>query len=196
MLIDKIKKYSIILSSSSPRRQELLKGIGIDFKFEKNGCEDESFDSQLPLEDVSSYLAIKKSNAFSRELSNNEILITADTVVICDNKILGKPLNREDAFGMLKFLSGKKHIVSTGVCIRSYKKSTSFDVKTSVSFRNLSDNEINFYIENYRPYDKAGAYGAQEWIGFIAIENIEGSYFNVMGFPVHTLYLELEKFLD
>jgi septum formation protein len=195
MLLNKIKDYRIILASASPRRRELLKGIGIEYVCEPNGCEDESYGEEVPTLQVSSYIADKKSLLFGRELQNNEILITADTIVICGDKILGKPADYKEAVDMLTFLSGKTHTVSTGVCIRSNIKKRIFNIVTEVKFRTLSPEEIYYYIDNYKPYDKAGAYGAQEWIGYVAIERIEGSYFNVMGFPVHSLYLELENFI-
>ena len=195
MLLNKLSDHKIILASASPRRRELLKGLGIDFEVELNGECDESYESNIPLLDVSKFISLKKSKAFHRELLPFEILVTADTVVICDNVVLGKPTDNEDAYKMLTFLSGKTHIVSTGVTIRSSEKNKTFDVITRVTFRKLTENEIKYYINNYSPLDKAGAYGAQEWIGYVSIENIEGSYFNVMGFPVHTFYLELEKFI-
>lgn len=195
MLLNKLSDHKIILASASPRRRELLKGLGIDFEVELNGECDESYESNIPLLDVSKFISLKKSKAFYRELLPFEILVTADTVVICDNVVLGKPTDNEDAYKMLTFLSGKTHIVSTGVTIRSSEKNKTFDVITRVTFRKLTENEIKYYINNYSPLDKAGAYGAQEWIGYVSIENIEGSYFNVMGFPVHTFYLELEKFI-
>lgn len=195
MLLNKLSDHKIILASASPRRRELLKGLGIDFEVELNGECDESYESNIPLLDVSKFISLKKSKAFHRELLPFEILVTADTVVICDNVVLGKPTDNEDAYKMLTFLSGKTHIVSTGVTIRSSEKNKTFDVITRVTFRQLTENEIKYYINNYSPLDKAGAYGAQDWIGYVSIENIEGSYFNVMGFPVHTFYLELEKFI-
>ncbi len=196
MLLHKLKSYKIILASASPRRNELLKGLDIDFTIELNSEADESYENSIPILEISKYLSLKKSLLFGRDLTYSEILITADTLVICEDKVLGKPADRDDAIRMLSFLSGKTHIVSTGVTIRSLNKTKTFDVSTKVTFRNLSINEIEYYVDNYKPYDKAGAYGAQDWIGYVSIINIEGSYFNVMGFPVHTFYSELEKFLS
>jgi len=195
MLRDKLKGFDIILASTSPRRRFLLEGIDLDFKIENGGDIDEIFDSSMDVQLVPEYLAELKSKEFARKLNDNEILITADTMVLCENEILGKPLDRQDAVGMLGKLSGKKHQVLTGVFIRSNYKSRSFTASTDVYFRDLSAKEIEYYVDNYKPYDKAGAYGAQEWIGYIAISRIEGSYFNVMGLPVQRLYLELKKFL-
>jgi len=195
MLQDKLKGFDIILASASPRRKQLLDGIDLEFKIETGGDIEEIFDPTMDVMMVPEYLAELKSTKFARKLNNNEILITADTMVLCEKEILGKPLDRQHAVEMLGKLSGKKHQVLTGVFIRSNFKSRSFTALTDVYFRNLSVNEIEYYVDKYKPYDKAGAYGAQEWIGYIAISRIEGSYFNVMGLPVQRLYLELDKFL-
>lgn len=195
MLINDLAQYQIILASASPRRSELLKGLGIEFSIELNPESDETYDDSTPILDISSVISLKKSKSFSRELLPFEILITADTIVICENKVLGKPINKEDAFNMLSFLSGKSHLVSTGVTIRSINSIKTFNVTTTVTFKTLTVDEILYYIEKNAPYDKAGAYGAQDWIGYVAIENIVGSYFNVMGFPVHSFYSELETFI-
>ncbi len=196
MLQDKLKGYDIILASASPRRRQLLDGIDLDFTIENGGEMEEIFDPAMDVKIVPEYLAELKSTGFARELNDNEILITADTMVLCGNEILGKPLDRQDAIEMLLKLSGKKHEVLTGVFIRSNIKRRSFTSSTDVYFRELSVKEIEYYVDKYQPYDKAGAYGAQEWIGYIAISRIEGSYFNVMGLPVQRLYLELENFLS
>ncbi len=195
MLQDKLKGFDIILASASPRRKQLLDGIDLEFKIETGGDIEEIFDSTMDVMMVPEYLAELKSTKFARKLNNNEILITADTMVLCEKEILGKPLDRQHAVEILGKLSGKKHQVLTGVFIRSCSRSRSFTAFTDVYFRDLSLNEIEYYVDNYKPYDKAGAYGAQEWIGYIAISRIEGSYFNVMGLPVQRLYLELDKFL-
>lgn len=195
MLQDKLKGFDIVLASASPRRRFLLEGIDLDFKIENGGDVNEIFDPTMNILIVPEYLAEQKSKKFARELNDNEILITADTMVLCENEILGKPLGRKEAIAMLVKLSGKKHQVLTGVFIRSNIKSTSFTATTDVYFRDLSVNEIEYYVDRYQPYDKAGAYGAQEWIGYVAISRIEGSYFNVMGLPVQRLYIELDKFL-
>lgn len=196
MLLHKLKKYNVILASASPRRHELIKGLGIDFTYEKIQDDDESFDASMEVEIVPEYIAKKKSLGLGRNLVEKELLITADTMVLCDGEIMGKPLNREDAVLMLRKLSGNKHIVLTGVCLRTSDSCKTFTAKTDVWFKELSDEEINYYINNYAPYDKAGSYGAQEWIGYIAISKIEGSYFNVMGLPVHRLYTELGLFIS
>ncbi|MFA6334268.1 MAG: Maf family nucleotide pyrophosphatase [Bacteroidales bacterium] len=195
MLRDKLRGYRLILASSSPRRKLLFEGIDLDFTVETGGNIAEDFDNSIDIKKVPEYLAELKSKGFPRKLENNEILITADTMVLCNNEILGKPKERDDAIKILTKLSGNKHQVLTSVYIRSNYKSRSFTAITDVYFRELSPEEIDYYIDNYAPYDKAGAYGAQEWIGYIAINRIEGSYFNVMGLPIHQLYMELEKFL-
>ncbi|MEN6619763.1 MAG: Maf family nucleotide pyrophosphatase [Rikenellaceae bacterium] len=195
MLKDKLRGLNLILASSSPRRKLLLEGIDLDFNIEVDGDIPEDFDPLMDVQIVPEYLAEIKSTSFSRKLGYNEILITADTIVLCNNEILGKPKDREEAISMLIKLSGKKHLVLTGVFIRNNFKRRSFTVTTDVYFRDLSIEEIEYYVDKYHPYDKAGAYGAQEWIGYIAISRIDGSYVNVMGLPVQRLYLELDKFL-
>jgi septum formation protein len=180
---------SIILASSSPRRQYLLKEAGFEFIVEKPDV-DESFPDNLPVEQVAKYLAEKKAEVFRLSMAN-EIVVTADTVVILGDRILNKPANRAEAIEMLQALSGKTHIVMTGVCMLSKEKEIAFDDTTEVSFATLTQAEIEFYIDNYKPYDKAGAYGAQDFIGMIAIEKIVGSYFTVMGLPIHKVYQQL-----
>ena len=186
-------KYNILLASASFRRRELLTQLGVQYSLVKPSQEEEVVPSDICVEDVSEYLACQKSNAY-KELKDNDLLITADTTVIVDNKILGKPKDYSDAFQMLRLLSGKTHLVVTGVCLRSVDKVVSFSVKTEVTFSKLDDEEIRFYIENYKPFDKAGAYGIQEWIGKVAVEGINGSFYNVVGLPVQRLYRELKKF--
>ncbi|MBQ3991054.1 MAG: septum formation protein Maf [Bacteroidales bacterium] len=186
-------KYNILLASASFRRRELLTQLGVQYSLVKPSQEEEVVPSDICVEDVSEYLACQKSNAYN-DLKDNDLLITADTTVIVDNKILGKPKDYSDAFQMLRLLSGKTHLVVTGVCLRSVDKVVSFSVKTEVTFSKLDDEEIRFYIENFKPYDKAGAYGIQEWIGKVAVEGINGSFYNVVGLPVQRLYRELKKF--
>ena len=186
-------KYNILLASASFRRRELLTQLGVQYSLVKPSQEEEVVPSDICVEDVSEYLACQKSNAYN-ELKGNDLLITADTTVIVDNKILGKPKDYSDAFQMLRLLSGKTHLVVTGVCLRSVDKVVSFSVKTEVTFSKLDDEEIRFYIENYKPFNKAGAYGIQEWIGKVAVEGINGSFYNVVGLPVQRLYRELKKF--
>ncbi len=183
----------MILASKSPRRQFLLKELGLDFEVRTKEV-DESFPETLKAQEIPLYLCEKKAHAFDEELNDNTIVITADTIVWVEGQVLNKPENYEDAVRMLKLLSGKMHEVYTGVCLRSKHKSKSFYALTKVYFKNLCQQEIDYYIKNYHPYDKAGSYGAQEWIGYIAVEKIEGSYFNVMGLPVRELYEELLKF--
>lgn len=186
----------ITLASASPRRKELLSGLGYPFQVELSGEVDESYPEGTPVELVAQTIAIRKRDCFHRKLRENEILITADTVVICDGEILGKPASAELAHMMLRKLSGKSHQVITGVTITAADgQSSCFSTCSDVTFANLDDEEISFYIEHYKPFDKAGAYGIQEWIGFIGITSITGSYFNVMGLPVQRLYTELKRFL-
>ena len=186
-------KKNIILGSSSPRRQQLLCDAGFTFKTLSINA-DESFSSSLKAQEIPLYLAQKKANEYPQKLQDDEILITADTVVWVDNIVLNKPENEFEATQMLQLLSGKMHQVFTGVCITSNKKQISFFDETKVFFKPLTEQEIAFYIKNYKPFDKAGSYGAQDWLGLVGIDRIEGSYFNVMGLPVHKLYEELQKF--
>jgi septum formation protein len=182
-------KRPLILASSSPRRQYLMKEAGFTFTVEKPDVE-ESFPSEMPVEQVAKYLAEKKAEFFRPEIKE-EIVITADTVVILEGKILNKPQDRNEAIAMLTALSGKTHLVMTGVSIVSKEKEESFDDTTEVTFVTLSPQQIEYYVDNYKPYDKAGAYGAQDWIGMVAIDRIKGSYFNVMGLPIHKVYQHL-----
>lgn len=182
-------KRPLILASSSPRRQYLMKEAGFDFTVEKPDV-DESFPAELPPEQVAKYLAEKKAEYF-RLAMKDEIVITADTVVLLENRILNKPADRNEAICMLTDLSGNTHKVITGVCIMSKEKEESFDDTTAVTFQKLMRQEIEFYVDHYKPYDKAGAYGAQDWIGMVAIQKIVGSYFNVMGLPIHKVYQHL-----
>ena len=188
-----LQDYKIILASKSPRRRELLKGLDLQFEVITHEV-DEIFPKQLPMEEIPVYLAKLKAEPFYPDLKEDTIVITADTIVWIDGEVLGKPNNEQHAIEMLKKLSGKKHTVVTGVCLTKKEKQTSFSSSTEVWFKNLTDKEIDYYLKNYHPYDKAGSYGVQEWIGYIAIERIEGSYFNVMGLPVHRLYEELSQF--
>jgi septum formation protein len=179
----------LVLASSSPRRQYLMKEAGFIFTVEKPDV-DETFPAELPLDQVAKYLAEKKAEVF-RLAMKDEIVVTADTVVLLGNRILNKPLDRREALSMLTDLSGDTHRVITGVCILSKEKEESFDDTTEVTFQKLTKHEIEFYVDNYKPYDKAGAYGAQDWIGMVAIQKIVGSYFNVMGLPIHKVYQHL-----
>lgn len=188
--------YKLVLASGSPRRKELLGGLNIPFEVWPTEHDDESFPSDMDVNMIPQYLARKKSLPFTSKLGSSTILITSDTIVVCNGLVLGKPADIAEAKGMLKLLSGNMHTVVTGVCISSGSRSTTFQSSTNVYFRNLSTNEIDYYIEHYSPLDKAGAYGIQEWIGYAGIERIEGSYFNVMGLPVQRLYVELASFLQ
>jgi septum formation protein len=188
-----LSNYKLILASKSPRRQYLLKELGLEFEVHTKDV-DESFPENLKAEEIPLYLCKKKADAFEADLTDKTIVITADTIVWINNQVLNKPENFNDAVRMLKILSGNKHEVYTGVCLKSKHKTKTFYAKTDVYFKTLSQEEIEYYINNYNPYDKAGAYGAQEWIGFIAVEKIEGTYFNVMGLPVKELYEALMKF--
>lgn len=189
----RLDKFHIILGSKSPRRQYLLRELGIQFVIETKDV-DESFPEHLQGEEIPLYLCHKKADAFDGKLKEDTILITADTIVWINGHVLNKPADAEEARTMLRELSGNRHEVYTGVCLKSIKKVVTFSVKTAVYFKELSEGEIEFYVSTYKPFDKAGAYGAQEWIGYIAMERIEGSYFNVMGLPVKELYDELCNF--
>jgi len=189
MLKEKLKNYNIILASKSPRRQQFFKDLNIDFTIKLKEVE-ELYPQQLKGIEITDYLANLKAKAY-KNLKDNDLLITSDTIVWLENKALGKPKNYHEAFVMLKNLSGKKHEVITSISIKNKNFQKIINDITTVFFKKLSDEEINYYINNYKPFDKAGAYGIQEWIGFIAIDKIEGSYFNVVGLPVHKLYKEL-----
>jgi septum formation protein len=193
-MIEKLHQKQIILASNSPRRKELLSSLKIPFQVVVRNT-DEFVTESISAEETAKFLAVKKAS-FYNDITNveNTILITADTIVLVDKKILGKPASYNDAFNMLRSLSGRPHKVITGTAITSAKKQVVFDAVTTVYFKKLSDEEIDFYITNFKPFDKAGAYGIQEWIGMIGITRIEGSYFNVVGLPVQKLYSELIKF--
>jgi len=196
MLKDKIKEYKVILASQSPRRQQLLKELGLDFEVRPVNI-DETYPEELKHQNIALFLAELKAKSFElNNLCKNCLIITADTIVLQNDQILPKPTDFEDAKRILKILSGNSHEVITGVTFRTKAKMHSFYSLTKVYFKKLTDEEIDFYILNYKPYDKAGAYGIQEWIGFIGIEKIEGSYFNVVGLPVQKLYTELLDFLQ
>ena len=195
LLHDILKNYRLILASASPRRRELLASCDLDFTLaEKFECE-ECYPADLEADKVAEYLSQLKSNAYPHTLATNDILLTADTVVIVGGEILGKPKDSADAERMLKMLSGATHKVVTGVTLRTAKQTISFSAESSVTFRTLEAEEIAYYIEKYRPLDKAGAYGIQEWIGYIGIEGIEGSFYNVMGLPVQRLYQALKELI-
>ena len=197
-LNDKLKPYRIILASGSPRRREILKILGFDFEVITKDVE-ETYPNNLQGADIPMHIAVLKASAFDSDLQSlpdNTIIIASDTIVYIDNKVIGKPKGREDAIKMLKTLSGRCHQVLTGVCIKTKDRQRSFFAESKVWFRELSDDEIIYYVDNYRPFDKAGAYAVQEWIGAAAIAKIEGSYYNVMGLPSQMLYNELLKFIS
>jgi septum formation protein len=190
-----IKDKKIILASASPRRKELLAGLCIDFDVDTRNNFEEIYSPETPHEKIPVVLSEGKSYGFHRELADNEILITSDTLVLCEDHVMGKPHSREEAYEMLKLLSGRTHKVITAVTLRDSLHISTLSDTAIVHFKDLSDNEIYYYIDNFKPFDKAGAYGIQEWIGFIGIDKIEGSYFTIMGFPVHIVYQELIKFI-
>jgi septum formation protein len=190
----KLKNYRIILASNSPRRKELLSGLDVDYETRVIPDVDESYPNTIPLEDVAAFLAKKKASAYLELLRDDELLITSDTIVLLENMILGKPANEEESYLMLRTLSGKTHKVITAVCLTTTEKQVCFSDTSLVTFGQLTDTEISYYVSKYKPFDKAGAYGVQEWIGYMAVERIEGSYFNVMGLPVFKLYKELKEF--
>ncbi len=196
LLFDRIEKNGLrlILASQSPRRKELMEGSRLPFEVAIYQV-DESYPEQMAPKEVPEYLSQLKSNHYPTPLSESEILITADTVVLCEDEILGKPRSAEHAHQMLRKMAGRKHTVITGVTLRSKERSVSFSCQSKVQFAPLTDEEIEFYITEYSPFDKAGSYGIQEWIGYIAIEGIEGSFYNVMGLPIQKLYTELNKFI-
>lgn len=191
-MLDNLKKYKIVLGSASPRRQELLRGINLNFEVIPMDVE-ESYPPYLTGVEIPMFLAEKKADAYKSMLDDELMVITADTIVFLDGKVLGKPIDKADAFKMLQKLSGKTHQVITGVCICTNLRRRTFHTISEVKFARLNDTEIDYYLEHYAPYDKAGSYGVQEWIGFIAVENINGSYFNVMGLPIQRLYNELKR---
>ena len=186
-------KYKLILASNSPRRKELLAGLGVPFEVRVLQDIDEHYPESLPVNEVARYIAKEKADAYRRIVAPDELIITADTVVIVGDEILGKPVDEADAVRMLKLLSGRTHQVTTGVCLLTAEKERCFDVTTDVTFKTLTDEEIHYYVNRYRPFDKAGAYGIQEWIGYIGVTGLNGSYYNVMGLPVQRIYQELTK---
>lgn len=192
-MLDNLKKYQIVLGSQSPRRQQLLKGLDIEFTILTSDT-DEEFSPDLQKQEIPLYLARQKAEAIRQKLDKNYLLITCDTIVWINNGVLNKPVDVADAKRMLRMLSGKTHEVFTAVSLTTHDKAVSFFDRTHVSFKQLTDEEIDYYIVNYEPFDKAGSYGVQEWLGYIAIDKIEGCFFNVMGLPLQRVYSELKKF--
>lgn len=194
-MLDNLKKYRIVLASNSPRRRELLAGLGIDFEVRVLPDIDESYpEGKLATADIPRYIAEKKAEAYLDRMGSDELIITADTVVIVGDEVLGKPADGDEARVMLGKISGRTHQVVTGVCIVTCGRRKSFSVSTDVTFKVLTDEETDYYISEYRPFDKAGAYGIQEWIGYVGVTGLDGSYFNVMGLPVQRIYSELLDF--
>ncbi|MBO6067792.1 MAG: septum formation protein Maf [Bacteroidales bacterium] len=193
-----LNSHRITLASASPRRRDLLAGLDLDFTVEPAKDEKEAYTADTPWQEVPEFLARHKSESFHRELEPGEILVTADTLVFLPDgdgmKILGKPADREEALTMLRELCGHTHYVLTGVCLRSLERTVSFTDSTEVDVDELSDEELEYYVDTYRPYDKAGAYGVQEWFGYASIGTIRGSFYNVMGLPVHKLFAALKTF--
>lgn len=196
LLHEKLRDKRLILASRSPRRRELLTGAGLEYRLAGDYEVEERYPETLPAEEVPEYLALLKSRSYPEALAPDEILLTADTVVVLGGRILGKPHGREEAVEMLSALSGSRHRVVSGVAIRTAERCEHFSVSTDVWFRPLVREEIEYYIDTFRPFDKAGSYGIQEWIGYAAIERIDGSFYNVMGLPVQQLYVRLGRFLE
>lgn len=193
-MLDNLRNYDIILASNSPRRKELLQRLGLPFKVRTLFGVDESFPENLRGEDIALYIARKKAEAYKSSMSSKELLITADTIVCLDGVVMGKPYGAENAKTILRQLSGRVHQVITGVTVLTQVKQESFAVTSHVKFANVTEEEIDYYVDNYLPFDKAGAYGIQEWFGLVAVEELRGSYFNVMGLPVQRLYTVLKHF--
>ena len=192
-MLDNLEKYKVILASGSPRRRELMAGLGVNYEVRILPDVDESYPDTLQGEEIPLYIAKEEADTYIPMMQPDELIITADTIVWLDGKVLGKPRAREDALQMLRTMSGRTHEVFTGVCITTTDWQRSFTAQTEVRFATLSEDEIIYYVDNFKPMDKAGAYGVQEWIGFIGVENISGSYYNIMGLPVQKLYRELLK---
>ena len=192
-MLENLKKYKVVLASNSPRRKELLAGLGIDYEVKTLPDIDESFPEGLSEVETATYIARAKADVYRNIIQSDELIITADTIVWLDGEVMGKPVDDEDARRMLRALSGKTHQVITGVCLMTIDSQKAFATVTDVTFCHLSEEEIDYYVERYRPMDKAGSYGIQEWIGFVGVESISGSYFNVMGLPIQRLYTELKK---
>lgn len=193
-MLTNLRKYRIVLGSNSPRRKELLSGLDLEFEVEVIPGIDESYPETLTAEEIPLHIARRKAEAYLEKMTDDELLITADTIVATYDRVLGKPANREEAIEMLNYLSDHVHEVVTGVCLTTKEKSISFSVASAVSFAKLEEDDIIYYVDKYRPFDKAGSYGIQEWIGYIGVEAINGSFYNVMGLPVQRLYQELKKF--
>lgn len=189
-----LEKYDVILASNSPRRKQLLEGLGVKFRTQTIPGLDESYPDDLQGGDIPLYLAKKKSSAYEEILQDNTMIITADTIVWHKGFVLGKPKSREQAIDMIKSLSGDSHQVYTGVCVKTKERTEAFFCESTVKFSQLTQAEIEYYVDNYKPFDKAGSYGIQEWIGYVGVESMTGSFYNIMGLPVHQLYAVLKDF--
>ncbi len=192
-MLGNLKDYKIILASNSPRRRELLSGLGLKYEVKVLPDISEVYPEALQGEDIPMYIAREKAEAYRSVMQPGELIITADTIVYIDGEVLGKPENEDDAYRMLRLLSGRSHLVITGVCLTSVEKQETFSSVTEVMFDTLSDEEIDFYVKNFKPFDKAGSYGVQEWIGFIGVKGLNGSFYNIMGLPVQRLFQELKR---
>lgn len=193
-MLENLKKYKVILASNSPRRRELLAGLDIPYEVKVIPGIEESYPDTLKGDEIPQYLSRKKAEAYRDRMAGDELIITADTIVWLDDKVLGKPADEAEACAMLRMLSGRTHAVLTGVTVMTRERHVTFAVESKVTFAELSEEEISYYVSRYHPTDKAGAYGIQEWIGYIGVRSLEGSYFNVMGLPVQRLYNELKQF--
>lgn len=192
-MLENLNKYKIILASNSPRRKELLSGLGVDYEVKTLPDVDESYPDGLSGEEIAKHIARGKAEAYRSLIQADELVITADTIVWLDGTVMGKPKDEEEAKDMLMRLSGNTHQVITGVCLTTASTQKTFATVTDVTFATLTDEEVDYYVTRYQPMDKAGSYGVQEWIGFVGVENLSGSYFNVMGLPIQRLYTELKK---
>ena len=190
-MFENLEKYHIILASNSPRRRELLGGLGIKYEVKVLPDIEENYPADLPVAQIAEYIAKEKADAYRELMEQTDLIITADTIVVAGDEVMGKPVDADDARRMLHKLSGRTHQVITGVCLTTTDKQRAFSVTTDVTFKQLTDEEIDYYIRTYRPFDKAGAYGIQEWIGYVGVTGLNGSYFNVMGLPVQRIYNEL-----
>lgn len=194
VMLGNIEKYHIILASNSPRRRELLAGLGVPFEVKVLPDIEENYPADLPVADIAEYIAREKADAYRQLIGKHDLVITADTIVVVGDEVMGKPHDVDDACRMLRKLSNRTHQVITGVCLTTANKQRQFSVKTDVTFKSLSEEEIAHYVNHYQPFDKAGAYGIQEWIGYIGVTSLQGSYFNVMGLPVQRIYTEMMEF--
>lgn len=194
VMLENIEKYHIILASNSPRRRELLAGLGVPFEVKVLPDIEENYPADLPVADIAEYIAREKADAYRQLIGKHDLVITADTIVVVGDEVMGKPHDADDACRMLRKLSNRTHQVITGVCLTTADKQRQFSVKTDVTFKSLSEEEIVHYVNHYQPFDKAGAYGIQEWIGYIGVISLQGSYFNVMGLPVQRIYTEMMEF--